>query len=315
MRAKIDLGLMNTMHIRWKCIIILLLGMSAVSCSYREKSLSPPPISFSVMSLNVGDTNWSFPSADQISQVIRETGPPDLLMLQEVRGERQVEQISQMLNYPHYIAVPYKRQRSVCLAIFSMFPIDHPDYLYFRSSSQGSGALCSVVNLGGVPLLVCSVHLDQIPSKRRLKNGYVDQTVEHTTRQLWEEIFGDTVRSRSAAELIAWIQKKGYPSIIIGGDFNTIPFSKAVMAMDAAFEDALWPSIDYFTGTYFKINSPLLPRVDYIFHSSDLKAYDPKVIKNSPGDHYPVRAKFKSRINNTVSSIQYPVLKMKSGNS
>jgi len=303
------------MHIRWKYIIILLLGMSAVSCSYREKSLSSPPISFSVMSFNVGDTNWSFPSADQISQVIRETGPPDILLLQEVRGERQVEQISQMLNYPNYIAVPYKSQRRVCLAILSMFPIDHPDYLYFRSSSQGSGALCSVVNLGGVPILVCSVHLDQIPSKRRLKNGYVDQTVEHTAHQLREEIFGDTVRSRSAAELIAWIQGKGYPSIIIGGDFNTIPFSKAVMAMDAAFEDALWPSIDYFTGTYFKINSPLLPRVDYIFHSSDLKAYDPKVIKNSPGDHYPVRAKFKSRINDTVSSIQYPVLKMKSGNS
>jgi endonuclease/exonuclease/phosphatase family metal-dependent hydrolase len=296
-------------------IFFILVVTGMISCQYHEKCPPSHLTSFSVMSFNVGDTNWSFPSADQISQVIRETGPPDILLLQEVRGERQVEQLSQMLNYPNYIAVPYKSQRRVCLAILSMFPIDHPDYLYFTSSSQGSGALCSVVNVGGVPILVCSVHLDQIPSKRRLKNGYVDQTVEHTAHQLRDEIFGDTVRSRSAAELIAWIQKKGYPSIIIGGDFNTIPFSKAVMAMDAAFEDALWPSIDYFTGTYFKINSPLLPRVDYIFHSSDLKAYDPKVIKNSPGDHYPVRAKFKSRINNTVSSIQYPVLKMKSGNS
>ena len=303
------------MNHKRKIIQLIILGCSLLFALYCHSSQQQTLGSFTVMSFNVGDTNWSFPSADQISQVIRETGPPDILLLQEVRGERQVEQLSQMLNYPNYIAVPYKSQRRVCLAILSMFPIDHPDYLYFTSSSQGSGALCSVVNVGGVPILVCSVHLDQIPSKRRLKNGYVDQTVEHTAHQLRDEIFGDTVRSRSAAELIAWIQKKGYPSIIIGGDFNTIPFSKAVMAMDAAFEDALWPSIDYFTGTYFKINSPLLPRVDYIFHSSDLKAYDPKVIKNSPGDHYPVRAKFKSRINNTVSSIQYPVLKMKSGNS
>jgi endonuclease/exonuclease/phosphatase family metal-dependent hydrolase len=136
------------------------------------------------------------------------------------------------------------------------------------------------------------VHLDQIPSKRRLKNGYVEQTVEHTARQLKTEILDDTVRSCSIQELIAWVHGKEPQAVIIGGDFNTIPFSKAVRTMNATFDDALWPSKDYFTGTYFKIKSPLLPRVDYIFHSADLCVSNPGVIRISPGDHYPVRATF-----------------------
>jgi endonuclease/exonuclease/phosphatase family metal-dependent hydrolase len=281
------------MNLKRKIILLILIVAVLSFILIYIKRQQPTTISFSVMSFNIGDTNWAFPSVDQISRVIRNTGQLDILLLQEVRGEKQVEQLFHSLNYPYYTAVPYKRQNRVYLAIFSMFPMDQPDYLYFKSSTEGSCALSSVVITEGIPVLVCSVHLDQIPSKRRLKNGYVDQTVEHTARQVKEEIFGDTVRSRSVNELIAWIQGKKYPMVIIGGDFNTIPFSKGIRAMNNAFDDALWPSFDYFSGTYFKINSPLLPRVDYIFHSPNLKVHDPEVIKTSAGDHYPVRTTFR----------------------
>lgn len=276
-----------------RCIfLIFIAGAGIAACRTPGGCTDSSPATLSVMSFNVGDCNWVFPTAAKISGVISAAGAPEILLLQEVRGEKQIGELLHILEYPYHAAVPYKRQERSYLAIFSRYPLEQVEYLYFQSSRDGSGALSSIVRYGDLAVLVCSVHLDQIPSKTRQKNGYVDQTVEHTAHQLEREILDDTERSRSTNELIAWIQRKGQQSVIIGGDFNTIPFSKPIRAMNAAFDDALWPSRDYFSGTYVKIKSPLLPRVDYIFHSADLRVRNPAVIKNSPGDHYPVRADF-----------------------
>jgi endonuclease/exonuclease/phosphatase family metal-dependent hydrolase len=275
------------------CIILSLLVVAGIALYLSsDRCTSSAPRSFRVMSFNVGDCNWVFPSAEKISRIISDAGPPEILLLQEVRGEKQVGQLLHILKYPYHAAIPYKRQERSYLAIFSMYPLEQVEHLYFQSSREGSGALSGIVRYGGRTVFIYSIHLDQIPSKSRLENGYIDQTVEHTASQLKTEIFDDTIRSRSANELISWIQGKGQQALIIGGDFNTIPFSTAIRAMNASFDDALWPSKDYFTGTYFKIKSPLLPRVDYIFHSADLCVSNPEVIRKSPGDHYPVRATF-----------------------
>jgi len=83
-----------------------------------------------------------------------------------------------------------------------------------------------------------------------------------------------------------------YKNIIIAGDFNTIPFSKAIRKMGKKYNDALWPSFDYLTGSYNKLSLPIKPRIDYIFHSQGLERITASVIKESAGDHYPVRAVF-----------------------
>jgi endonuclease/exonuclease/phosphatase family metal-dependent hydrolase len=269
------------------------LAVIALSFGCRFNNPDHPDVGLSVMSFNIGDCDYQFPTAAQVAAVVKDPGTPDILLLQEVRSEKQLTQIQQELGYPYRASILYQRQYRTSLAILSRFAIAQSDHLYFQSSPLGSGVLCGVVQPGDNPILVCSVHLDQIPSKSRLKNGYVDQSVEHSMRQLKTEILDDTVRSRSADELIKWVHAKGYETVIIGGDFNTIPFSKPIRAMNAAFDDALWPSWDYFSGTYFKIKSPLLPRVDYIFHSADLCVSNPGVIRKSPGDHYPVRATFR----------------------
>jgi endonuclease/exonuclease/phosphatase family metal-dependent hydrolase len=283
------------MYRRISTILILLLTLSIAACQGVESSTSLDTTTLSVMSFNVGDSDFSFPKAQEVSLVVRKSGKPDILLMQEARGEKQIGVIARELGYPYHAEIPYKSLDNSFLAILSIFPVNDVQYLYFKSSLKESGVICGVINPYGQPILACSVHLDEIKSKRRLKNGYVDQSFKHSLSQIWEEIFGDTVRSKSVDELIPWVASQGRSNIIIGADFNTIPLSKPIRTMGRAFNDALWPSVEYLSGTYFKIKSPLLPRVDYIFHSATIKTYHPRVIKQSPGDHYPVRAEFSCR--------------------
>ena len=65
-----------------------------------------------------------------------------------------------------------------------------------------------------------------------------------------KEIFNDTVRSRSVEELLDWLSGFDTDYIIVGGDFNTFPLSKPIRKMTEIFNDAMWPTKCYFTGTY-----------------------------------------------------------------
>jgi endonuclease/exonuclease/phosphatase family metal-dependent hydrolase len=243
------------------------------------------------MTFNTGDFD-RFPKAAQIAQVVNNAGDPDIILFQELEEGSQTDELLARLKYPYHAAIPYRYVKGDSLAIFSRYPIEQTGQLYFRNSRDRSAALCCVVRPNGTPVLICSVHLDEIQSKHRQKNGYVNQKFSQSYDQLKTEIFDKTSRCLGVNQLIPWLKNKGYENIIVGGDFNTIPFSRAIREMSSEYEDSLWPSWDYFSGTYFKIISPILPRIDYIFHTSKLKVTASKIIKQSSGDHYPVLATF-----------------------
>ncbi len=243
------------------------------------------------MTFNAGDFD-RFPRAEQIAQVVKAAGVPDIILFQELHDGYQTNELLGLLNYPYHAAVPYRDIQGDSIAIFSRYPIENTDRIYFKKSSDRSAALCTVVRPDGIPILVCTVHLDEIEPKQRQKNGYVNQPLSQTCHQIKTEIFGMTSRGLSVNELIVWIESKGYRRVIVGGDFNTIPFSSAIREMSRKYDDSLWPSWDYFRGTYFKIISPVLPRIDYIFHTSELNVTASRIVRQSPGDHYPVFATF-----------------------
>lgn len=147
------------------------------------------------------------------------------------------------------------------------------------------------VAVNGRNVLVCSVHLDRIDSIKVNKDG-VGISWGDALSLLTNEIMEDTVRSRSVDELLDWIGSGGPRRVIIGGDFNTVLYSKAIRKMGRVFEDALRYSPDCFTGSYLRSTLPVDPRLDFLFHSSDMECFDASVVKKSAGDHYPVRAVF-----------------------
>lgn len=78
--------------------------------------------------------------------------------------------------------------------------------------------------------------------------------------------------------------------MVVGGNFNSFQLSKPIRTMATRFKDAFWPSWDYFQSTYTDLSFPIKPRLDYIFHSGRLKSVDTEIIRDTIGDHYPIRA-------------------------
>ena len=57
-----------------------------------------------------------------------------------------------------------------------------------------------------------------------------------------------------------------------------------------SYGPAMQSSTDYLTGTYKKSSLPVEPRIDFIFHSGNIRCREASVARDSAGDHYPVRA-------------------------
>ncbi|MCA1793217.1 MAG: endonuclease/exonuclease/phosphatase family protein [Desulfobacteraceae bacterium] len=116
---------------------------------------------------------------------------------------------------------------------------------------------------------------------------------------LLQEIYGEKQAGELARalgrELIDWLDRRGNPRVIVGGDFNTIPFSRAVRTMGSRFRDTLWPFLQYLGGTYRRLSFPVSPRIDYLFYGQGLTCMSSRIGRHSAGDHYPVLAEFEAK--------------------
>lgn len=173
------------------------------------------------------------------------------------------------------------------IAIVSRYPIGSGEELVADSSRYGSGAYAVPVQHPLGTIRVVSVHLDPIP-KNRDHAGFVGTS--SMIAQLVGEILLPTTRSAMAKEIMSWVANHRWPNVIIGGDFNTVPYSTAIRRMNRHYTDTLRGTRDYLRGTYWKVSGGPLPRVDFIFHSDEFQTINSRVIQIKAGDHYPVRA-------------------------
>ena len=144
------------------------------------------------------------------------------------------------------------------MAVISRHPLKKLKTFYF----DGYASLAAEADVEGKKVLLLSVHLERVEGVR-----VTETTVElpwKTAFKLFEnEIAQETPRTRAVDEILSWISLQPYKNIIIAGDFNTVPSSKAIRNMGKKYDDALWPSFDYVTGSYNKLSLPIKPRIDY----------------------------------------------------
>jgi endonuclease/exonuclease/phosphatase family metal-dependent hydrolase len=244
------------------------------------------------MTYNIWDLKGRRPAVKDVVEVIRSGGVPDLVLLQEVRGKRMAFSLSEALGLPYCVYHGFNK-RSFGVAIVSRYPLTESGFLGFKASKMNRGALKAVMMVKGRKVRVCSVHLDRVESIK-VNPGGVDISWGNALNLLTREMSEETVRSRSVDELLAWMGSEGEGRVIIGGDFNTVLFSKGIRRMGTVYEDALWNMPDYFTGSYIKSTLPVDPRLDFLFYSKDLECLRGSVVRRTAGDHYPVRAAFVS---------------------
>lgn len=248
-----------------------------------------------VMTYNIGGLGSRQPATKDVIQALKSRDIPDIILLQEVQGEKQALRIAQGVDFPNVIYANHKGKQ-YGLAIISSLPISNSQSVYFKSSENGYGAVAAEVEANDQKLVVCSLHLDRI-DPIKVSGQRVDMSWGDALGYLKTEILEDTIRSRSVEELVRWLGTLKADRILIGGDFNTVPFSKAIRRMNRDFDDALWPSTAYFKGSYRNLPFFISPRIDFLFHSPSLKSSSATIVRTGTGDHYPVMAlvEFKKR--------------------
>jgi vancomycin resistance protein VanJ len=212
---------------------------------------------------------------------------PDLVMLQEVHHLERLRWLAVRLFLPHYHFSPYRGKRNG-IGSLSRWPLGQVHVLSFHSGTQGKIALAAPVYRPGSTLWACSVHLE---AHHRYDIG---ESLLHWGTFLWSELFRSTPRYEQVRELQAWLSRLSDRNWIIAGDFNTFPFSKVDRYLSSQFDDVLsqhpW---GYLTGTYWALpRVPVNPRIDFIYHSPELRVAKARVIQRKVSDHFPILAIF-----------------------
>jgi len=198
-----------------------------------------------------------------------------------------------LLGFDHYVTGREMSPMSN-LAILSDWPLTNPDTIRFPSTYMKPTALCAEAEVDGKKVLLCTMHLETLNPQLGGLQQAGDERLPGIFHIMKDEFLGETNHSRHVKQFLDWIGPKKFDEIIIGGDFNTFPLSKPIRLMTDRFDDALWPSLDYFLGTYLRFNLPLpiKPRIDFLFHSPGLYPMEARIVRESAGDHYPIQALF-----------------------
>jgi endonuclease/exonuclease/phosphatase family metal-dependent hydrolase len=280
---------------RIKSIFLLLFILAAAACTFAVLNPATSEDSLpklKVLTANIGHCSLNpAPDIEDIVRVLDLKPAPDIIFLQDISGLSQVKELASRLGFKYWAIEPLEQDHPKDLAILSRLKLGNITYYPFRSSQSNKGILCAKARLKQTNFLLCSVHLDRVPHAPRRKGDKYVFPWSALINELGKEMFASSVRSQAVDELLKWLKNKENPShIILGGDFNTVFTSLAIRKISRELDDALWPSFDYFKGSYRHFNFPLKPRIDYIFHSENIKCLSAEIINKTAGDHYPIWA-------------------------
>ncbi len=179
------------------------------------------------------------------------------------------------------------------LAIYSKFPILSFKEIPFESHYNGS--FIAELDIKGKRTTLINNHLESNKLSLDERTEYYDLTKEFDSDKL--EVVTSRVtkrltpafkiRAKQADIVSKYIKENENPYIIVCGDFNDTPISYSRHQIKGDLKDAF---VSTGSGLGISYNRHrFLFRIDYIFHSKNIKAYNCSVdnsIKNS--DHYPV---------------------------
>lgn len=300
MRVKVALRVtFGLLALFWVLVAVGSLGSGCLGDGVSGKGAGERGV-VSVMTFNTGDlSGHPQPSTGAIVEAIEAESVPDVLLLQEIYGENQAGELARALGRDHFVFSFYTGQ-SNGVAILSSYPLENSDTLHFAGSPFGYGAIAADIRVGGQVATVVSCHMDSVYLDKEKRgnvvvDGQVKVNLDAAIDFVKTEFVGESSRSRAVRELTDWLDSRGNSRVIVGGDFNTIPFSRAVRAMGERFRDSLWPSLQYLAGTYRRLSFPVSPRIDYLFYGPGLACNSSRIGRHSAGDHYPVLAEFEAK--------------------
>lgn len=272
----------------WRLTPVIVLGGLWFAPYYlRERSDLPPGRTLSVLSLNAWNDNQHLSAMEDW---LRTTGA-DIAVLQEISPAYAAGSLPRLLDiYPYQASQPDNTRWTGNITL-SRFPILSQEYVDLNLSDT-TYPLRTVVDVDGQPVAVYNVHLVwpggkvRVPLPGRLNNVYT------------QIFFGydDRIRNQQIERLLAHLDTEPHP-YIVAGDFNTSDQSATYHRMANHMVDSFREAGQGFGGSWPVSVARKLPwfvppliRIDYVWHSPDLRAVEAHIGPPVGSDHLPVQA-------------------------
>ena len=183
----------------------------------------------------------------------------------------------------HYILFQYVDDSAKFgMAIYSKFPIESMQKIKLRPLKENRSLGLVKIRIDNRILNVGVVHLpntdmrdDKPRSRKKLSITF-----------LLKEFFGKNIREEQAKHLVEVIQESHNSPLVIGGDFNTVPFSRAWRLMHASFIDG-FPFSQMFKGTRLT-RLGFEVKIDHFFHTRSIESIETNVGSWQGSDHRPI---------------------------
>ncbi|MDR2385051.1 MAG: endonuclease/exonuclease/phosphatase family protein [Tannerella sp.] len=262
-------------------------------------------LSYNVMSFAYKDHTEKSPN--KIIQYIAHSGA-DIVCLQEYmvstrKNLMNSKDIADALNmYPYIVEINFSPQSNkhykYGLAILSKYPITHSRRIKFASTYNGSSM--HKINVKGREILLINNHLESFKLTMEDRSKYSD-AITNMSIESFGEFRGSIqqklghafkIRATQAEQIAAEIKKQNSQYTLVCGDFNDTPVSYCHRKIQGNLSDA-FAETGFGAGISYNQNLFLF-RIDNIFHSPNLEAYNCMVDKSVKlSDHYPVYCYFK----------------------
>lgn len=234
------------------------------------------PADLVVVTYNIKSAHYG--GGSRLAGIIAELGAmePDIVFLQEVRGQAQLSAISSALGLDEVYGVNLRLGRGSAAseygtAILSRFPVEDPVNIRLpnRAGLEQRGLLRASVLVQGTPLTVYGTHL------------------QHTSAQMRQE------QMRTILEMV----RDDPTAKIVGGDLNDSPRSSVLTSAYSELQDT-WTAVGVGSGDTVPASRPR-NRIDYLlFDQADdpatsLTPLTAQVMGVGSSDHRAIRATYR----------------------
>lgn len=233
-------------------------------------------------------------SCKEIARYMRQEGV-DVLCFQEFGDNRNfpTDSICRTLSHWPYALIPSKEtlQGVLPIAVFSRYPLTNDRFITYPNSANCS-MVCDVV-MGTDTIRLINNHLQTTSVSQKRKKWERELATDNTRREVRVAkdaagtLHGNFVKRAEQAHTIShYVQTSPHP-VLVCGDFNSIPSSYTYRHLTETLKDGFRTAGNGYMYTYRYAKHML--RIDYIFHSPDLKGirYDSPDL-DLCSDHNPV---------------------------
>jgi endonuclease/exonuclease/phosphatase family metal-dependent hydrolase len=290
-------------------LIVLILGfyhhsrylqITPINTKIKGQSKEIKVMSYNVRLFDLYNWTENKKTRDLIIQQIKKVNP-DVICFQEYYYSSKLnfqtrDLIINELNMNYYhenFSHESKKDSKFGIATFSKFPIIESDFISFENDKSNQ-CIWTDINIDKDTLRVYNAHLGSI------RFNYSDYKIiggkgsplwpyqQKPTRQIFKRLkLGFQKRQEQISLLIPQISKSPHKTIICS-DINDTPLSYAYHQFDKYFTDSFTKSANGIEGTYIG-NIPGL-RIDYIWHSKELKSTNFTTHQEKLSDHKAISA-------------------------